>query len=69
MQGTGRTARETLPCLLMFSSGSTGDESGRSQRRTREQAGSFELCCCMLVVAASHGHRFVTEPWRGNVVE
>jgi hypothetical protein len=65
MQGTGRTVWEcweTLPCLLTFSSGSTGDESGRSQRRTGERAGSFELHRCMLVVAASRGRRFVTHP-------
>jgi hypothetical protein len=51
---------ETLPCLLMFSSGSTGDKSGRSRRRTGERAGLFELHCCMLVVAASCGGWFVT---------
>jgi hypothetical protein len=45
---------------LLFSLGSTGDESGRSQRRTGGQAGSFELRCCMMVVAASRGRRFVT---------
>jgi hypothetical protein len=63
MQGADRTVwgcRETLPCLLTLSSGSTGDESGRSRRRTGERAGSFELHRCMMVVAASRGRRFVT---------
>jgi hypothetical protein len=63
MQGAGRTVwgcRETLPCLLTFSSGSTGDKSGRSRRRTGERAGLFELRRCMMVVAASRGRRFVT---------
>jgi hypothetical protein len=63
MQGTGRTVQEcweTLPCLLTFSLGSTGDKSGWSQRRTGEWAGLFELRRCMLVVAASCGRRFVT---------
>jgi hypothetical protein len=64
MQGAGRTVwgcRETLPCLLTFSSGSTRDESGRSQRHTGEQAGSFELRRCMMVVAASRRRWFVTQ--------
>jgi hypothetical protein len=64
MQGADRTVRgrrETLPCLLTFSSGSNGDESGRSRRRTGERAGSFELRRCMMVVAASRGRRFVTD--------
>jgi hypothetical protein len=63
MQGARRTVRgrwETLPCLLTFTSGSTGEESGRSQRRTGERAGSIELRRCMMVVAASRGRRFVT---------
>jgi hypothetical protein len=63
MQGARRTVRgrrESLPCLLTFTSGSTGDESGRSRRRTGEQAGSIELRRCMMVVAASRGRRFVT---------
>jgi hypothetical protein len=67
MQGVHRTVRgrrETLPCLLTFTSGSTGDESGRSRRRTGERAGSIELCCCIMVVAASHGRRFVTSTSR-----
>jgi hypothetical protein len=65
MQGAGRTVRgcrETLPCLLTFSLGSTGDESGRSRRRTGEWAGLFELRRCMMVVAASRGRWFVTVP-------
>jgi hypothetical protein len=68
MQGTGRTAWETLPCLLTFSLGSTGVESGRSRRHTGERAGSFELRRCMLVVAASRGRWFVTEMTLGTTM-
>jgi hypothetical protein len=63
MQGARRTVRgrrETLPCLLTFTSGSTGDESGQSRRHTGERAGLFKLRRCMMVVAASCGRRFVT---------
>jgi hypothetical protein len=64
MQGTGWTVwecQETLPCLLTFSLGSTGDKSRQSRQRTGERAGLFELRCCMLVVAASRGRWFVTQ--------
>jgi hypothetical protein len=63
MQGARRTVRgrrETLPCLLTFTSGSTGDKSGRSRQRTGEWAGSIKLRRCMMVVAASRGRRLVT---------